>query len=151
MISFAIRQNLWEDIVKYVSIILIVHFLLYAVDERAQLFDEFIIKLLIYVTIGLITYHMVIKKFVTKKDKSSQLSQPLMNQILIQQSSDSQHLENLHDPSISKVPSLPILKNISKISEGDMDQNYSLTSDCNASNKKKKKRVRFYDDQTRSE
>lgn len=145
MISFAIRQNLWEDIVKYISIILIIHFLLYAVDERVQLFDEFIVKLLIYVTIGLITYHMIIKKFMTKTDEknNSQQSQSLINPILIQHSSPHQ---NAHDPSASKALGFPILKNISKISEEDIDINYSPQSDDHVSNKKKKKKVRFCDE-----
>lgn len=150
MISFAIRQNMWEDIVKYVSIIFIVHFLLYTIDDRGQLFDEFVVKLLIYVTIGLVIYHMIIKQFIEKTDKLDKPQTPsqIPSQIPFQNSSY-ELPQNLPESSVSQVPNFPILKDISStVSNNDVDINYPTRSQSqqntdNINNKKKKKKVRF--------
>lgn len=58
--------RMWIDITKFLTIAIIVHLLLYAVDEYGELFDETILKLLLYLTFGIVIYHLIIRKQVDK-------------------------------------------------------------------------------------
>lgn len=55
--------NMWNDILKFLTIAVIVHLLLYSVDEYGELFDERSLKLFLYITIGVLVYYMLVKKF----------------------------------------------------------------------------------------
>ena len=73
MINFCFDMNkldsieMWMDIAKFLTIGIVVHLLLYSVDDYGELFNEQFLKLLLYVTLSLIIYHLIIKKFITKK------------------------------------------------------------------------------------
>ena len=55
--------NLWNDILKFLTIAVTVHLLLYSVDEYGELFDEKSLKIFLYITIGTLIYYLIIKKF----------------------------------------------------------------------------------------
>jgi hypothetical protein len=57
---------MWIDITKFLTIAVIVHLLLYSVDEYGDLFDEAALKLFLYITFGLVIYHLIIRKLVDK-------------------------------------------------------------------------------------
>ena len=42
--------NMWNDILKFLTIAVTVHLLLYSVDEYGELFDEISLKLFLYIT-----------------------------------------------------------------------------------------------------
>ena len=54
---------LWKDILKFLTIILIVNILLYFVDSQGDLLDEQTLKLMLYVALALIFYHVFIVRF----------------------------------------------------------------------------------------
>ena len=58
--------RMWIDITKFLTIAVIVHLLLYSVDEYGELFDESALKLFLYITFGLVIYHLIIRKLVDK-------------------------------------------------------------------------------------
>lgn len=58
--------NMWSDITKFLTIAIIMHLLLYIVDDYGELFSEFTLKLFLYLTIGLIIYHLIIKEILDK-------------------------------------------------------------------------------------
>jgi hypothetical protein len=58
--------EMFEDIMKFLTVIFIVHILLFAVDDQGDLLGEFALKILLYVTIALIIYHLIIKKIINK-------------------------------------------------------------------------------------
>ncbi len=57
-------MKMWDDIVKFLTIGTIMHLLFYFVDDKQDLFDGSTLKIFLYIIIGLIAYHLVIKKFV---------------------------------------------------------------------------------------
>jgi len=59
-------SNMWSDITKFLTVAIIIHLLLYAVDDYGELFDETVLKLLLYTTMGLVIYHLIIKKSIDK-------------------------------------------------------------------------------------
>lgn len=64
--------DMFEDIMKFLTIIFIIHVLLFAVDDYGDLLSEFTLKILLYVTIALVIYHLIIKKVINsivKKNK----------------------------------------------------------------------------------
>lgn len=58
--------NMWSDITKFLTVAIIIHLLLYAVDDYGELFDENVLKLLLYMTMGFVIYHLIIKKSIDK-------------------------------------------------------------------------------------
>ena len=64
---------MWSDITKFLTIAIILHLLLYIVDDYGELFSEFTLKIFLYLTIGLIIYHLIIKgildKYIFGEDK----------------------------------------------------------------------------------
>lgn len=60
-------KNMWDDILKFLTIVIIIHLLLYSVDDQGELFDENTLKKFLYLTIGVIIYHLIIKKIITDK------------------------------------------------------------------------------------
>jgi len=58
--------NMWSDITKFLTIAIIMHLLLYIVDDYGDLFSEFTLKIFLYLTIGLIVYHLIIKNIIDK-------------------------------------------------------------------------------------
>lgn len=65
-LSKAESTRMWIDITKFLTIAVIVHLLLYSVDEYGELFDESALKLFLYITFGLVIYHLIIRKLVDK-------------------------------------------------------------------------------------
>lgn len=58
--------NMWNDIIKFLTIAIIVHLLMYSVDNYGNLFDEDILKILLYITIGILVYYLIVKKMSNK-------------------------------------------------------------------------------------
>jgi len=59
--------QMWTDITKFLSVVITIHILLYIVDDYGELFNETILKLLLYLVLGLVVYHLIVKKFVDKQ------------------------------------------------------------------------------------
>lgn len=59
---------MFDDIIKFNAIILITHLLFYSVDDVGVLLDSFILKLMLYVTISLIFFHLFVKKILKLKN-----------------------------------------------------------------------------------
>ena len=57
--------NMWDDIVKYLTIAVTFHILSYCVDDQGEFLDERAIKFIIYIAIGVIMYYVVVNKLVT--------------------------------------------------------------------------------------
>lgn len=57
-------NSMMDDIVKFITIIIVVHLLSFLVDKEGGFFDEKTLKLLLYVTIALCIHHIVIKKII---------------------------------------------------------------------------------------
>ena len=70
--NFSINLNrgeatrMWYDITKFITIGITIHFLLYAIDDYEEIFTEKILKLFLYLVLGIIFYHLIIKKIVDK-------------------------------------------------------------------------------------
>ena len=59
-------KAMWIDIVKFITVAVIIHLLFYCVDDYGSFFNESTLKILLYATIGFIVYHLVITKLVDK-------------------------------------------------------------------------------------
>lgn len=59
-------KSMWNDIVKFITIIVIVHLLFYCVDDYGGFFNESILKILLYTTIAIIIYYLIVTKLVNK-------------------------------------------------------------------------------------
>lgn len=59
--------EMWLDISKFLTIAIIVHLLLFAVDDYGELFNEQILKIFLYLIIALVIYHLIVRKFIIKK------------------------------------------------------------------------------------
>jgi hypothetical protein len=71
-------SNMWNDVIKFLSIGIIIHLLLYAVDDYCDLFSEMTLKLLLYLTLGLIIYHSIIKKMIDKHIINKESYKPIL-------------------------------------------------------------------------
>jgi len=78
--------NMWNDIIKFLTIATIVHLLMFSVDNYGDLFDENILKILLYITIGILVYYLIIKK-VSNKLLFPSKQQPQQSQSQKQQKS----------------------------------------------------------------
>ncbi len=61
-----LSYGIWNDIIKFITVGLVLHILLYTIDDFGELFDETTLKIFLYVILGLIVYHLVINKLVNK-------------------------------------------------------------------------------------
>jgi len=52
------------DITKYTTIIVTIHLLLYSIDNEGELFNEKILKIILYMAIGIIIYNLLIKRII---------------------------------------------------------------------------------------
>jgi hypothetical protein len=59
-------KHMWGDIAKFLTIAIIIHLMLYIVDDYGELFGEFSLKIFLYLTIGLIIYYLIIKNILNK-------------------------------------------------------------------------------------
>lgn len=64
-------HNMLNDIVKMITMILVVHFLSYSIDNQGTFLDIKIVKLLLYVTISMVIFNLVIKRVINKNDNKS--------------------------------------------------------------------------------
>lgn len=68
MTSFKIKKqdihDMFYDIIKFMTYGVIVHVLLVSVDDVGELFNEKMLKVLLYTCISMIVYHLFIKKIV---------------------------------------------------------------------------------------
>lgn len=60
---------MFGEILKVIFIITIVHLLFYIIDGK-QLFDEFFLKLIMYLIIGYILYYLIVKKIFDRLSKN---------------------------------------------------------------------------------
>lgn len=58
--------DLFDDIIKFLSLAIIIHILLFAIDDYGDLFSEFALKIFLYITIAIVIYHLIIKKIANK-------------------------------------------------------------------------------------
>ena len=58
-------KRMYYDLIKYLSIAFIIHMLLYAVDDH-EFLSEFALKIFLYITVAIVVYHLIIKKFAEK-------------------------------------------------------------------------------------
>lgn len=63
------KTEIIEDLVKAIVIILIVNSLLVMVDDIGELLDGNTLRALLYVSVGITIYHLIVKKFLFKKTK----------------------------------------------------------------------------------
>lgn len=59
-------EQMWIDITKFLTVAITIHVLLYVVDDYGELFGETALKLFLYLTLGFIFYHSIVKKLVDK-------------------------------------------------------------------------------------
>lgn len=59
-------KAMWNDIIRFITVAVIVHLLFYTVDDYGKFFNESVLKILLYSTIGFIIYHLIITKLVDK-------------------------------------------------------------------------------------
>jgi hypothetical protein len=57
-------KNMWSDVIKFLIIIFIVHFLFYIIDDKGEFCSELVLKLMLYVTLALVVFHTLINKFI---------------------------------------------------------------------------------------
>lgn len=57
---------MWNDIIKFITVIVIVHLLFYCVDDYGGFMNESILKILLYTTISIIIYYLVITKLINR-------------------------------------------------------------------------------------
>jgi len=58
--------KMWNDIIKFLTMAIIIHLLLYIVDDYGELFSEFTLKIFLYITISLVVYYLIIRKIAEK-------------------------------------------------------------------------------------
>ena len=66
-------QDMLDDVVKMMTQILVIHFLVYAVDNQGTFLDMKTVKLLLYGIIAMVIYNLLTKRLVramTNKDSS---------------------------------------------------------------------------------
>ena len=59
-------KAMWNDIVKFLTVAVTIHLLFYAVDDYGNFFNEAVLKVFLYITLGLLTYHLIINKLIEK-------------------------------------------------------------------------------------
>ncbi|ARF09438.1 hypothetical protein Indivirus_1_61 [Indivirus ILV1] len=59
-------RAMWNDIIRFITVAVVVHLLFYTVDDYGNFFNEQVLKLLLYSTIGFIIYHLIVIKLVNK-------------------------------------------------------------------------------------
>lgn len=59
--------NITQDIVKWITIYIVIHFLTYAIDNEGDLLNEKVLKKLLYITIAMIIYNLTTKRFLVPK------------------------------------------------------------------------------------
>lgn len=55
--------SMWNDIIKILTIAVIIHILLCLTDDYGDLFDEKTLKIFLYLTLGIVIYYLIIKRF----------------------------------------------------------------------------------------
>ncbi len=63
------KRRLIKDIIHFTTYFLVIHILLYTVDNEGDLFDEKTLKILLYAMIGMAISNLVIRKIFLKKKK----------------------------------------------------------------------------------
>lgn len=67
------KSEIIEDLVKAIVIIMVVNCLLVMVDNIGELLDGNTLRALLYVSVGISIYHLIVKKYLFK-NKSKKLS-----------------------------------------------------------------------------
>jgi hypothetical protein len=67
-------NQMWMDILKFLTIAFTVHFLSYAIDDSTTFLEEHTIKLFIYITLGVIIYYTAISRLVIQFNPPSTVS-----------------------------------------------------------------------------
>jgi len=57
-------NTMWHDIIKFLTVAIIVHLLYYIVDDHGELFSEYVLKFFLYAIMGLVIYYLIVKKSV---------------------------------------------------------------------------------------
>jgi hypothetical protein len=58
--------DMFDDIIKFLTVVFIIHLLLFAVDDYCDLLSEFSLKIFLYVTLALVIYHLIVRKIMNK-------------------------------------------------------------------------------------
>lgn len=80
-LSKAESSRMWIDITKFLTIAIIVHLLLYAVDEYGEPFDEISLKIFLYITFSIVIYHLIIRKIVDKYILCKTIEKPPVSKV----------------------------------------------------------------------
>lgn len=59
---------MWDDVLRFLTIAVVIHLLIFSVDNQGNLFDEDSLKKFLYLTIGVVIYHLIIKKLIKNKE-----------------------------------------------------------------------------------
>jgi hypothetical protein len=59
-------KAMWNDIVKFLTVAVVIHILFYTVDDYGNFFNEAVLKVFLYITLGLLAYHLIINKLIEK-------------------------------------------------------------------------------------
>lgn len=110
---------MWSDIIRFITVAVIIHLLFYVVDDYGNFMNESILKILLYTTLGLLVYHLIINKLINRY-----LFPTVPGEVRIG--------EAMNNSSSPKKITKPILKN--KDPQNHQD---------NTKDKKKNKRVKF--------
>lgn len=57
--------KMMEDISYCLTVIFVVHMLMHTMDDQVDILDEAVIKLSLYITLGIALYHLIIKRFIS--------------------------------------------------------------------------------------
>lgn len=58
--------NMTIDIGRALTQAIVVHLLSYAIDDRGELFNERILKKLLYITISMVLFNLVVRRYLIK-------------------------------------------------------------------------------------
>jgi hypothetical protein len=59
-------KAMWNDIVKFLVVAVVIHILFYTVDDYGGFLNEAVLKVFLYITLGLLTYHLIVNKLIEK-------------------------------------------------------------------------------------
>ena len=59
-------RAMWTDIVKFLTVAVVIHLLFYTVDDYGNFMNEAVLKIFLYITLGFLVYHLIINKLIEK-------------------------------------------------------------------------------------
>jgi len=97
---------MWNDILKIFTVLIIINFLSYIVDDAETVFDDKFFKLLLYTAIGIFAYYFIVKQYWGNNEKFANRMTPLLINQQQQQPCQQRSYKQQSDPDNI----MPILK-----------------------------------------